>query len=108
ASAMVSKYVQPANIGTSTYSFNALNTNAQDQGIIRADYTPSTRDTIWASTVIQSSPGSNSQSFGGGSFPGFGQHAAEHFKIFSGSYTHTFSANMLNELHGGYYRFNFP
>jgi hypothetical protein len=58
--------------------------------------------------VVQSSPSQDEQSFGGGSFPGFGQHAAEHFKIFNGSYTHTFSANMLNELHGGYYRLNYP
>lgn len=108
ASAMVNKYIPAANIGTDTYSFNALSTAAQDQGIIRVDYTPSDRDTIWGSTVIQSSPSQDEQSFGGGSFPGFGQHAAEHFKIFNGSYTHTFSSNMLNELHGGYYRLNFP
>jgi hypothetical protein len=108
ASSLVSKYVPAANIGDNTYSFNALSTAAQDQGIIRVDYTPSSRDTIWGSTVIQSSPSQDEQSFGGGDFPGFGQHAAEHFKIFNASYTHTFNANMLNDLHGGYYRLNFP
>ena len=32
---------------------------------------------------------------------------AEHFKIFSAAYTHTFNSTMLNELRLGYYRFNF-
>ena len=108
ASALVTKYIPAANTAAGTYSFNALNTQAQDQGIIRVDYTPSARDTIWASSVVQSSPSTNGQSYGGGSFPGFGQHASEHFKIFSASYTHTFGSNMLNELRGGYYRLNFP
>jgi hypothetical protein len=107
ASALITKYVPQANLG-GNYDFNALNTAASDQAILRADYTPSQRDTIWASSVIQSSPTANQLSFGGGSFPGFGQHASEHFKIFDVSYTHTFSPTKLNELHGGYYRINFP
>jgi hypothetical protein len=107
ASALITKYVPQANYG-GLYDFNALNTAASDQAILRADYTPSQRDTIWASSVIQSSPTANQLSFGGGSFPGFGQHASEHFKIFEVSYTHTFSPTKLNELHGGYYRLNFP
>jgi hypothetical protein len=107
ASALITKYVPQANYG-SLYDFNALNTAASDQAIVRADYTPSARDTIWASSVIQSSPSADALSFGGGSFPGFGQHASEHFKIFDVSYTHTFSPTKLNELHGGYYRLNFP
>jgi hypothetical protein len=105
---IISKYVPPANSGTDLYNFNELNTAAEDQADLRLDYTFTPSDTIWASSVIQSSPSLNSQSFGGGSFPGFGQHAAEHFKIFSASYTHTFSADKLNELHAGYYRLNFP
>jgi hypothetical protein len=107
ASTLITKYVPQANYGA-LYNFNALNTAASDQAILRADYTPSSRDTIWASSVIQSSPSANQISFGGGSFPGFGQHASEHFKIFEASYTHTFSPTKLNELHGGYYRLNYP
>jgi hypothetical protein len=108
ASKLISTYVPPANSGTSSYIFNALNTEASDQGILRVDYTPSSKDNIWASTVFQSTPVFNTLSFGGGSFPGFGQIAADHYKIFSASYTHTFSANKLNELRGGYYRNNYP
>lgn len=105
---LVNTYVPQSNYGPALYNFNAPNTEAEDQGILRADYTPSAKDSIWASTVFQSSPSAGALSFAGGSFPGFGAHAAEHFKIFSASYTHTFSANLLNELRGGYYRFNNP
>ncbi|MGC2164011.1 MAG: carboxypeptidase-like regulatory domain-containing protein [Silvibacterium sp.] len=107
AAALTAKYVQPANVGTSLYTFNANDTNAADQGVIRVDFTPTSRDTIWASSVFQSSPSTAALSFGGGSFPGFGSVQAQHFKIFSAAYTHTFSSTMLNELRLGYYRFNF-
>jgi hypothetical protein len=108
AAAVVSKYVPGANTAAGTYSFNSLNTEGSDQGIIRLDYTPGDQDAIWASTVFQSTPATNGVAFGGASFPGFGSVQADHFKIFSASYTHTFNANMLNELRGGYYRNNFP
>ncbi|MGA3335080.1 MAG: carboxypeptidase regulatory-like domain-containing protein [Terracidiphilus sp.] len=112
ASNLVNNYVPQANYPTGSptdlYDFNAPNTGALDQGVLRADYTPSSKDTIWAASIFQSSPSTNALSFGGGSFPGFGQHASEHLKVFSASYTHTFSANKLNELHGGYYRLNYP
>jgi hypothetical protein len=108
ASNLINKYVLASNSSSGLYEFNSGNTGAADQAVLRADYTPSSRDAIWASSIIQSSPSTNDLSFGGGTFPGFGQHAAEHFKLFNASYTHTFSANKLNELHGNYYRFNFP
>ena len=112
ASNLVNKYVPQANYPTGAptdlYNFNAPSIAAQDQGVLRADYTISAKDAIWASSVFQSSPSQDALSFGGGSFPGFGQHASEHLKVFSAAYTHTFSPNILNELHGGYYRLNFP
>jgi Carboxypeptidase regulatory-like domain len=111
ASALTKKYVPASNFsagGASFYNFNANNTAAEDQGIIRVDYTPTSRDTIWASTVFQSSPATSTLAFGGGSFPGFGTVQSAHFKIFSASYTHSFSTSMINELRAGYFRFNFP
>jgi hypothetical protein len=101
------KYIPQPNAAGNFYNFNTADTAAQDQGVIRVDYTPTSRDTIWASSVFQSSPSTTALSFGGGSFPGFGAVQAEHFKIFSGAYTHTFNASTLNELRASYYRFNF-
>jgi hypothetical protein len=108
AAKTISTYVPAGNAGDGLYTFNSPNTEAQDQGILRLDWTATSRDTIWGSTIFQSSPSMNGISFGGGSFPGFGQHAAQHYKIFSAAYTHTFSKSMLNELRGGYFRFNYP
>jgi hypothetical protein len=100
------KFIPAPNNGN-FFDFNTANRAAADQGIIRIDYTPTSRDAIWASAIFQSEPFSDTLSFGGSVFPGFGDVDAEHFKIFSGSYTHTFNANTLNELRIGYYRFNF-
>jgi hypothetical protein len=111
ASRLVQQFVPQGNEtlgGVSYYNFSSDTTNAQDQGVMRFDYTPTSRDSLWASTVVQSSPGTAVLGFGGGSFPGFGTVQSQHFKIFSASWTHTFNANMLNELRGGYYRYNFP
>jgi hypothetical protein len=105
---LIANFVPQANYQGIYYNFNALNTNAQDQGILRADYTPTAHDTIWGSTVFQSSPSFNTLPFGGGSFPGFGQIATLHVKLFSGAWTHTFGSSMLNELRGGYFRYNYP
>jgi hypothetical protein len=104
ASTLITKFVPQANDGPSLYNFNAANTGAEDQGIIRVDYTPSAKDSIWASTIFQSSPSTNTLTFGGGSFPGFGMTGANHYKLFSVSWTHTLNQNMLNELRASYYR----
>jgi hypothetical protein len=104
ASTLINKYVPASNYPNSLYNFNALNTDAQDQGILRFDYTLSSRDTIWASSIFQSSPATFTLAFGGGSFPGFGMNETNHYKLFSASWTHTFSPTMLNELRASYYR----
>lgn len=111
AAKLIQQFVPQSNYsagGVSYYDFNAGDTAAQDQGIIRLDYTPTLKDSLWASTIFQSSPATFALPFGGSSFPGFEMVQSEHYKIFSVSYTHSFSTNMLNELRGGYYRLNFP
>ena len=91
----------------SYYAFNAPNTAAQDQGIIRADY--HCRRTIPSGppAIFQSSPSATALSFGGSDLPGFGADQAEHYKIFMASWTHTLGSTALNELRAGYYRLNF-
>jgi hypothetical protein len=107
ASNITTKYIPQPNLGP-YFEFNTANTDAEDQGIIRADYSPTSRDAIWASSIFQSSPSTDDLAFGGGFFPGFGARNSEHYKLFSASYTHTFNASTLNELHGAYFRLNFP
>ncbi len=93
--------------GGSYYAFNAPNTAAQDQGIIRADYHLSQNDSLWASSIFQSSPSAAALGYGGSDLPGFGTTQAEHYKIFMASWTHTLGSTALNELRAGYYRLNF-
>ncbi|MGD0731674.1 MAG: carboxypeptidase regulatory-like domain-containing protein [Terracidiphilus sp.] len=113
ATKLINKFIAPltpnfgaadANGLQNQVEFNPLDTLAADQGIIRIDYTPSSKDSLWASSVFMSNPASSTLTFGGGSFPGFGSVEASHFKLFSASWTHTFSANKLNELRASYYR----
>ena len=107
AASLIKKYVLPANenLGGVAYAnFAALNSAAQDQGILRIELTPTAHDSLWASSIFQSSPGTSALTFTGASFPGFGSEQANHFKLFSASWTHVFGANMLNELHASYYR----
>ena len=89
------------------YNFNTADTGAADQGILRADYHLGSKDALYGTGVFQSSPSTASLGFGGSDLPGFGTIQAEHFKLFSGTETHTFNANNLNELRAGYFRFNF-
>jgi hypothetical protein len=107
---LATTYVPAGNAGTTAaplYNFNTANTGAADQGILRADYHLSDKDSFSGSGMFQSSPATRTLSFGGGTLPGFGMISAEHFKIFSASETHTFSSNVLNVLRAGYYRFNY-
>jgi hypothetical protein len=115
ASKLVSTYVPPANqtetnsSGFTSYidNFNTANSAAQDQGILRADYHLTQNDTLWASSIFQSSPDVAQLPFGGANLPGFTQVDSSHIKMFNADYTHTFNANTLNDFRVGYFRFNF-
>jgi len=116
ASALVTKYVPlTANAGSATaplYNFPTANTAAQDQGVLRADYHISDKDSIYGVGMFQSSPSTDTLPFGhstsqGATLPGFGQVNSEHLKLFSAQETHTFNSNTLNVLQAGYYRLNY-
>ncbi len=107
AAALIQKYVLSANetLGGVAYAnFNALDTQAEDQGVVRIDWTPGSRDSLWLSSIFQSSPGTTTLTFSGASFPGFGSLVANHYKLFSAAWTHAFGVNTLNELRASYYR----
>ena len=58
-------------------------------------------------STFQSNPSTETLPFDGANLPGFGEVDAEHFKLFSADYTHTFSPNVLNDLQATYFRFNY-
>lgn len=110
ASKLLQKFMPAANEtigGGSYYNFNAGTTGVNDQGVIRADYHISQKDSLWGATVFQSSPSTAELPFGGADLPGFGSTQAEHFKVFMAAWNHTFNSTTLNDLRAGYYRFNF-
>jgi Carboxypeptidase regulatory-like domain len=115
ASTLFQTYVPPSNVtqqganGATSYfyNFNNSGTLKDDQGIIRIDYHPTQNDAIWASSVFESEPTFNLLPFGGATLPGFSQINASHIKVFDADYSHIFNSRMINELRGGYYRFNY-
>jgi len=115
ANGLFQKYVPPSNVTQQSqngpasylYNFNNSTSAASDQGIIRLDYHPTANDTIWASTIFQSTPFFNLLPFGGATVPGFSMVNSEHIKVFDADFTHIFSSRAINELRGGYYRFNY-
>lgn len=110
ASALANEYVPAPNqviAGTSYYNFNPLSSAGDDQGIIRIDEQLTKQDELWASTIFESNPTSSALPFDGADLNGFGEVNAAHTKIFNAAWTHTFNPNLLNDLHAGYYRFNF-
>lgn len=112
--ALFQKFVPAPNVtvasqnGTSYfYNFNNTTSAKGDQGIIRADYHPTANDTVWTSGIFQSQPSFNLLPFGGATLPGFSQINAAHIKVFDADYSHIFNPRTINELRGGYYRFNY-
>ncbi len=115
ASTLYKTYVPPSNVAQQSsngatsyfYNFNNSGTLKDDQGIIRIDYHPTSNDAIWASSVFESEPTFNLLPFGGATLPGFAQINASHIKVFDADFTHVFNSRTINELRGGYYRFNY-
>src|SRR6202453_511225 len=114
---LLNKYVPLPNYtngGINYYNFNAPNTEGDDQGIIRIDDQLTSKDALWASTIFDSTPSTNTlplpstQSTGSGAdLPGFAADNSSHIKIFNASWTHIFNSTTLNELRAGYFRYNF-
>ncbi len=115
SSALFQTYVPAPNVtqqsgnGSTSYfyNFNNSGTLKDDQGIIRIDYHPTSNDTIWASSIFDSTPTFNLLPFGGATLPGFSQVNTSHIKVFDADFSHIFSSRTINELRAGYYRFNY-
>jgi hypothetical protein len=100
-------YVPAPNAGSGLYSFNPLQTGAQDQGIARVDHTFSWKDTIWASTFFEDSPTTSTLPAFGATLPGFAQLDSRVYKQITADWTHTFNPTMLNDFRASYLRFNY-
>jgi len=108
SSSLISKYVPLPNVpGTNNYAFSPLTTGSDNQYIFRIDQNLGKKDLLWGSWLQESLPTIDTIPFVGATLPGFGETAQRHFKLLTISWSHTINDHMINELRGGYDRFNF-
>ena len=108
SSSLISKYVPLPNVpGTNNYAFSPLTTGSDNQYIFRIDQNLGKKDLLWGSWLQESEPSTDTIPFVGATLPGFGETAQRHFKLLTISWSHTINDHMINELRGGYDRFNY-
>ena len=103
---LVTKFVPLPNSG-SNFNFSPSDVGSQNQYLIRIDQTFNSKDSIWGSYVQDSTPDLLTIPFVGASLPGFSQTDEAHFKQLTIAWNHVINDHMLNELRGGWNRFNF-
>jgi hypothetical protein len=112
-SATLLKFVPAPNIATSTggplnaFTFDATRAYADNQYIYRIDQVFNSKDTLWATWFNEKLADTTPVSFQGGDLPGFAESDGQTSKFLTLSWTHIFNDHMLNELRGGYNRFNY-
>jgi hypothetical protein len=102
-------YPQPTNLNslTENYQANQNNLNDQDSFDVRVDHRFREQDQIFASysfgDVRSQQPGPLGPMWGGSDCcPSISDSRAQHLGL---GYTHTFSEHLLNDLHGGSFRY---
>jgi len=92
-------------------TFSPIRATTDNQYLFRIDQNVTKNDMLWASWLQESLPYSDTIAFAGfgtgPTVPGFGDHAEQHFKLLTLSWSHTLNDHMINELRGGFNRFNY-
>jgi len=104
---LVKQFVPLPNNGTE-YSFNPITHQQINQHIGRFDWNIGAKDSFWFYGYANDQSTLNDIPFTGANLPGFGDSSRPYTKQFTSAWTHTFSADILNELRLGYTRLNFP
>jgi hypothetical protein len=104
---IMNQFVPLPNYTNNEYTFNPTFVETDDQYIYRIDENISPKDSFWFNGLWERTPDTETLGFYGASLPGFGETDGFHEQGYSGSWTHTFSPNLLNEARFSYYRINF-
>lgn len=108
AAGLIKTYLPSApNSGGNKFTFNPTEVGKTDQELFRIDHTFNAHDAIWEYSLFESDPRSDTLPFFGATLPGFGETQKAHTQEHTGSWSHTFSGNAINELRAGYQRLNF-
>jgi len=108
AAKLVQQFVPAAAPGTNQATFNPITLNKVNQHIGRMDYNLNQKDTIWFYALANDQSSINGIPFSGATLPGFGDSSLPYTKQFTGTWSHIFNTNILNEVRLGYTRLNFP
>jgi Carboxypeptidase regulatory-like domain len=112
-SAKLLKFVPAPNTSTATggplnaFTFNATQALTDNQYLYRIDQVFNSKDSIWGTWFNEALDSKVPVPFFGATLPGFGEADDETFKFLSLSWTHVFNDHVVNELRGGYNRFNY-
>ena len=109
-SAGLLKYIPGPNTtfgGAPAFTFNATQTQSRNQYLYRIDQVFNSKDTLWGTWFNEKDAITEPVSFFGGNLPGFGESDGQSFKFLTLSWSHVFNDHMVNELRGGYNRFNY-
>lgn len=108
ATQLTAAFVPLPNINGDEFAWNPVSLQKINQHIGRMDLTLTSKDAIWFNAAANDQSNLNDLPFTGSTLPGFGDSSLPYTKMFTASWSHTFSPNILNELRLGYTRLNFP
>lgn len=110
---LMNQYVPTPNGPANEYIFNPTVPGLDDQYIWRVDENAGQHDNFWASGLwerdftSQTLPFGGPWPFNGATLPGFTEKDGDYAQVYGLDWNHIFSPTMLNEVRGGYLRFNF-
>jgi Carboxypeptidase regulatory-like domain len=105
---LVQQFVPLPNFNGNEFAWNPASKVKVDQHIGRMDLTIGPKDAIWFYGQANNQTQSNDLPFTGSLLPGFGDGSIPYTKMFTASWLHTLTSNMINEFRAGYTRLNFP
>ena len=104
--ALTTQFVPAAN-DNSEFSFNPIAQTKTNQHVGRFDWNIRQKDSVWFYGYANDQSNLNTIPFSGASLPGFGDSSVPYTKQFTGTWSHIFSTDLVNELRLGYTRLNF-
>jgi hypothetical protein len=105
--ALATKYVPPANNGTTGYTFNETTTTTAYQEDGRMDFNPSPKDQLTFVGIYVFSNVANTLPFSGATLPGFGDGSVSHIQQYTFDYVRQLSTTAVNDFGIHWTRFNF-